>query len=778
MGAHRSLIVLRQVVLVHIAVLGLGLLSPAGRQAVLGQTLLLGEGDSWYFFRGREAPPADWAEPTFDPEAYGWELGATGIGYADDDDATVLDDMMNSYLTVFVRTDFQVPQAVEGNDWLVRVRYDDGFVVYVDGVEVLRRNVAGTPPGFDEPATDTHEILAPGGFDETIPIANGPDLFPPGMHVIAASVHNATIDSTDLSFSLELVARTPSQGSQTGLVFDGSQFATASPFRQALPEGTFEAWFRRAQDNRDIWRAVFGVEAEAGGDTLRIDVRNARVRARILVGGEPQTLTGEVELPVDTWHHLAFSFTGTDRKLYVDGALVASDAGAVEIASGLPFRLGRGSGFVGSFRGAVDCVRIWSVARDAGAIGLERFALPVDGEGLEAAWYLDEGAGGTAGDSGPWMNALDLGEGPGAEASDPQWAVFEDFPSFALTGIVPGAGPLSGGNTVEVWGTGFSAEQPPDVLFGGVPATSVEVVEPWKLTAVVPAGAAYGRVAVLVDGPAGSAELVNGYMYQPDSLHDFVREGDIWSYFIGTEAPPVDWNSPDADPRAWDWLEGPSGLGYGDGDDATDLPQMENASLTLYARTSWEMAGRGDQIQYFRLRIRYDDGYVAYLNGNEIARAYVAGYPPTYDEPASDLHEIAGGAGTFDEEIDVIEFQEFLRRGVNTLAIEVHNMTLDSSDLSLSAELIYAASGKDFLRGDADMDGMRAITDAIVILRWLFMGDDLNCLEAADVDDDGALNLGDPVYLLYFLFRDGPPPGLPYDEPMPDLDEDAFGCEG
>ena len=76
------------------------------------QTPLLQEGDTWRYFRAVSAPPADWAEIDFDAEAAGWESGPGGIGYGDDDDATVLDDMSDNYIAVYMRLEFDVPEEL------------------------------------------------------------------------------------------------------------------------------------------------------------------------------------------------------------------------------------------------------------------------------------------------------------------------------------------------------------------------------------------------------------------------------------------------------------------------------------------------------------------------------------------------------------------------------------------------------------------------------------------------------------------------------------------
>jgi len=60
----------------------------------------------------------------------------------------------------------------------------------------------------------------------------------------------------------------------------------------------------------------------------------------------------------------------------------------------------------------------------------------------------------------------------------------------------------------------------------------------------------------------------------------------------------------------------------------------------------------------------------------------------------------------------------------------------------------------DFLRGDANDDGLINIADAVYILIYLFAnGNEPSCPDSADVNDDGRLDLGDSIELLGYLFR-------------------------
>ena len=180
-----------------------------------------------------------------------------------------------------------------------------------------------------------------------------------------------------------------------------------------------------------------------------------------------------------------------------------------------------------------------------------------------------------------------------------------------------------------------------------------------------------GCVALcVIAGPALSQESV------------LVEVGDSWRVFKGTVAPPVDWTTPVFDDLSW--IEGASGVGYGDADDATVLDDMEDGYVAFFARRTFTASGIGS-LTNLVLQIDYDDGFVAYLNGTEIARRGLgtAGSVVAFDQLADPGRE----AGP-DEYIDASVGLASLVEGSNVLAIELHNTTLDSSDASLIPRLI------------------------------------------------------------------------------------------
>jgi hypothetical protein len=80
-----------------------------------------------------------------------------------------------------------------------------------------------------------------------------------------------------------------------------------------------------------------------------------------------------------------------------------------------------------------------------------------------------------------------------------------------------------------------------------------------------------------------------------------------------------------------------------------------------------------------------------------------------------------------------------------------------------------------FVRGDANGDAAPDISDAIVVLEYLFTGSQsLFCLDAGDANGDGDLSISDPIYLLSYLFQGGGEIPPPY--PGCGMDE-ILGCD-
>ncbi len=162
-----------------------------------------------------------------------------------------------------------------------------------------------------------------------------------------------------------------------------------------------------------------------------------------------------------------------------------------------------------------------------------------------------------------------------------------------------------------------------------------------------------------------------------------------WRYFVGVSYPPENWNEIGFDDSSWQLGQG--GFGYGDGDDRTTIPTTNS----VFFRTTFQV-NQLDNFLSLVLHGDYDDGFVAYVNGKEIARSTnmgPSGSVVTFNTTASIDHEAKMYQGGIPEKyiLNDLHLDETLLDGENVLAIEVHNVDINSSDMSsiffLSVEL-------------------------------------------------------------------------------------------
>ena len=166
---------------------------------------LVPAGAAWRFFRGKTAAstPADaWRQVDFDDSS--WETGPAGFGFGDNDDATVLDDMLNHYATVYIRKEFSVASVTPTVAVELTIDYDDGFIAYLNGREVARRGMPTGTATYQTLASLSHEA----GTPETINLGTAGDLLRAGRNVLAIEGHNNSLTSSD--FSLIPTLRTKS----------------------------------------------------------------------------------------------------------------------------------------------------------------------------------------------------------------------------------------------------------------------------------------------------------------------------------------------------------------------------------------------------------------------------------------------------------------------------------------------------------------------------------------------------------------------------------------
>ena len=174
------------------------------------ESLPIEVGDTWRYFKGATAPAADWTALHFDDS--GWLSGSSGFGYGTDCTAgrgTLLSDMSGSYVSVYTRRLFHVDDPEVISRLNLTVDYDDAFVAYINGVEVARRNIVGTPPSNTQLATADHECSTCNGTcnpAEVIELSEYIDLLTDNTNILAVQGHNLTSTSSDFTLLVTLTA--------------------------------------------------------------------------------------------------------------------------------------------------------------------------------------------------------------------------------------------------------------------------------------------------------------------------------------------------------------------------------------------------------------------------------------------------------------------------------------------------------------------------------------------------------------------------------------------
>ena len=162
--------------------------------------VFIAKGATWRYLDNGSNQGTAWRGTGFADSS--WKQGAAQLGYGDGDEATVVSYGSNSaskYITTYFRRSFTLT-ALPSAAATVSLLRDDGAVVYLNGVEVMRSNM---PSG-----TLTYTSLASSAIDDdtyytaSVPVSR----FVVGSNVIAVEIHQAAVTSSDISFDLQLSA--------------------------------------------------------------------------------------------------------------------------------------------------------------------------------------------------------------------------------------------------------------------------------------------------------------------------------------------------------------------------------------------------------------------------------------------------------------------------------------------------------------------------------------------------------------------------------------------
>ncbi len=157
--------------------------------------------------------------------------------------------------------------------------------------------------------------------------------------------------------------------------------------------------------------------------------------------------------------------------------------------------------------------------------------------------------------------------------------------------------------------------------------------------------------------------------------------GAIWKYSDVGDVNAANWNTLNYNDNTW--LAGAAELGYGDQDEVTPVrygSDGNNKFITTYFRKNITITNP-NSISALSAKIKMDDGAVVYCNGTEVYRQNL---------PTTGTISYATLASGVPDESFWYTFPiptNLLQEGNNILAVEIHQASAASSDISFNLEL-------------------------------------------------------------------------------------------
>jgi len=166
------------------------------------QTTFIATGSTWKYLDNGTNQNTAWKEVAFSDAS--WAVGNSELGYGDGP-ATIVSygpDINNKYITTYFRKTVNITSLNTYGNFTFNIVRDDGVVVYVNGVEVVRDNMPGGTVSYTTLASTA--IGSPN--EETFyPFNISPCYFVEGVNTIAVEMHQSAANSSDLSFNLSLI---------------------------------------------------------------------------------------------------------------------------------------------------------------------------------------------------------------------------------------------------------------------------------------------------------------------------------------------------------------------------------------------------------------------------------------------------------------------------------------------------------------------------------------------------------------------------------------------
>ncbi len=216
----------------------------------------------------------------------------------------------------------------------------------------------------------------------------------------------------------------------------------------------------------------------------------------------------------------------------------------------------------------------------------------------------------------------------------------------------------------------------------------------------------------------GSDPRLQGLPQQDTNTTTLVAESNVKRVLVPIGPISDNWKGGQSfNDSSWPACVGsPGGVGYERGSGYENLitldvgNQMFRKNATCYIRIPFALSTGRDYFNFLTLKIRYDDGFIAYINGVEVVRGNSTGTPRW--NSSADADRTKAEALNF-ENIDISAFLSMLQPSYNILAIQGLNSSTTSSDFLISAELVAGTSSPP--SDDGTSSGVLLYTEPITL---------------------------------------------------------------
>ena len=218
--------------------------APASIAAPMGSAQVISRHGLWSYEASGTDLGTAWRQPSYPDSS--WPTGTGVLGYGEPFVGTAVPcgpDPSNSYPTTYLRIRFEMPSPLPPIVSLtLSAEYDDGFVVYLNGVEAARRGLASSP-GYAALATG-HDAL---GYEE-VDMSAARSWLVPGTNVLAVELHQSAPASSDLAWDAELRYADLPHLTRGPYLQMGSDSAITVRWRTSAATST-RVWYGRAPDS-------------------------------------------------------------------------------------------------------------------------------------------------------------------------------------------------------------------------------------------------------------------------------------------------------------------------------------------------------------------------------------------------------------------------------------------------------------------------------------------------------------------------------------------------